>query len=71
MCFLSVLFLYLGIGLGWATTVSWYIVRLAPYHRGYFEARGGLFLLGLIFSFLLSIGEGKGTGEARWSVKGA
>jgi hypothetical protein len=37
----SVLFLCLDMGLGWRTTVYRYIVRLAPYHRGYCEARGG------------------------------
>jgi hypothetical protein len=37
----SVLFLCLGIGLGWRTTVQRYIVRLVPYQRGYCEASGG------------------------------
>jgi hypothetical protein len=49
----SVLFLCLGIGLGW-TTVQRFIVRLASYQRGYCEDS---FLLEFIFiSFM-----GKGT----------
>jgi hypothetical protein len=51
-------YLCLDIGLRWRTTVSWYIVRFASYHRGYFEAGEGLFLLGFMFS-ILSIGEGR------------
>jgi hypothetical protein len=43
--------------LGWRTAVYRYLVRLAPYHRGSCEARGGSFLVGFIFSFCNCWGE--------------
>jgi hypothetical protein len=64
----SVLFLCLGIGLGWRTTVQRYIVRLAPYQRGYCEARGGFISTWVYFHFIYFLGEGKGTREARRSA---
>jgi hypothetical protein len=55
----SVLFLCLGIGLGWSTTVWRYIVRLAPYHRGDCEARGGFISTCVYFHFLYFLGKVK------------
>jgi hypothetical protein len=57
----SVLCLCLGIGLGWRTTTL----------QGWLHTKGAIvrihFYLGL-FSFLLFLGEGEGTGGARRSA---
>jgi hypothetical protein len=59
----SVLFLSLGIGLGWRTTVYRYIVRLALYQRGYCEARGGFISTWVYFHFFYFSGRAKGPGK--------
>jgi hypothetical protein len=53
----SVLFLCLGIGLGSRTAVWRYIVRLASYHKGYCETRGGFISTWVYFHFFYFLGR--------------